>query len=91
MRVAVIGPTGYSGSHVCVELLNRGHEVIGISRSPEKLGKHDKYTPLKLDATTASIAELVDAFKDVDVVVNGFNPPAGPNMYSKSPSTTMVC
>ena len=63
MRVAVIGPTGYSGSHTCVELLNRGYEVSGISRNPEKLGTHHKYKPIRLDVNTASIEQLVEAFK----------------------------
>lgn len=28
MKILVTGGTGYIGSHVCVELLNRGHEVV---------------------------------------------------------------
>ena len=79
MKVAV---TGYGGSPTCVELLNRGHEVIGISRHPEKLGTHEKYRPQPLDVSAASIEDLVEAFKGVDVVVNSFNPPPGPTMYS---------
>jgi UDP-glucose 4-epimerase len=27
MRVLVIGDAGYIGSHICVEILNAGHEV----------------------------------------------------------------
>ena len=88
MRVAVIGPTGYSGSHVCVELLNRGHDVIGISRNPDKLGQHKKYTPLKFDVGTATIEELVKSFEGLDVLINGFNPPGGPTMYKTFIETT---
>lgn len=79
MKVAVIGPTGFTGSHVCVELINRGHEVTGLSRNPEKLGKHSNYHPVKLDASTASIAEIVDTLQGFDALVNAFN---GPNNYS---------
>ena len=86
MRVAVIGPTGYSGSHVCVELLNRGHNVIGFSRNPSKLGKHERYEPVTLDVGSAPIQELVEAFKGMDVLINGYNPPAGPTLYSELPS-----
>lgn len=82
MKVVVIGATGYSGSHVCVELLNRGHEVVGISRSPARLGTHERYKPYPLDVTTASIEEIYEAFEGADVAVNGFNPLPGPSMYS---------
>lgn len=82
MKVAVIGPTGFGGSYTCVELLNRGHEVVGISRNPAKLGKHEKYQPLALDVGVATIEEIVDVFKNVDAVVNSYNPAPGPTMYS---------
>ena len=82
MKVVVVGATGYGGSHVCLELLNRGHEVIGISRNPAKIGTHERYKPHPLDVSAASIGEIVEAFKNVDVVVNSFNPSPGPTMYS---------
>lgn len=84
MRVAVLGPAGFGGSHVCVELLNRGHDVVGISRSPETLGKNEHYRPITLDLLKASVKDLVDILKDVDVLINCYNPPAGPTTYSKS-------
>ena len=31
--IAIVGVTGYVGSHVASEALRRGHEVIGVSRS----------------------------------------------------------
>jgi putative NADH-flavin reductase len=37
MKVALIGATGNVGSRILAELLNRGHEVTGIARHPEKL------------------------------------------------------
>ncbi|KAK1090236.1 hypothetical protein LTR48_008685, partial [Friedmanniomyces endolithicus] len=81
-KVAVLGPAGFGGSYVVNELLSRGsYHVTGISRNPDKIGKHDRYTPLVLDITNASIAELVQAFKSVDVVINAFNPPYGPSVY----------
>lgn len=82
MRVAVLGPAGFGGSHVCAELLNKGHEVTGISRSPEKLGTHDRYISVSVDLQTAPIEELVRTFTGFDAVVNAYNPPAGPNLYS---------
>ncbi|KAK4982483.1 hypothetical protein LTR50_007723 [Elasticomyces elasticus] len=81
MHVAVIGPAGFGGSHVCKELLDRGHSVTGVSRSPEKLGKHERYTPKAVDLGTASIQDVMEAFQGIDVVVNSYNPPGGPTMY----------
>lgn len=33
MRIVLFGPTGMIGSRIAAELSNRGHEVIGVSRS----------------------------------------------------------
>ncbi|KAL1620812.1 hypothetical protein SLS56_009479 [Neofusicoccum ribis] len=74
LRVGVIGPAGFTGSYLCVELIKRGHHVIGMSRSPEKIGAHEKYTPRKVDVDAQSIDELAAAFKDVDVLVNAYGP-----------------
>jgi putative NADH-flavin reductase len=41
MKVALIGASGNVGSRILNELLNRGHEVTGIVRHPEKLRPHD--------------------------------------------------
>jgi putative NADH-flavin reductase len=83
MPVAVLGSTGFSGSHISLELLNRGYTVVGIARNPEKLGKHQHYQPLQLDVAASSIAELVEALKGNDVLINAYN---GPNNYSESSS-----
>jgi putative NADH-flavin reductase len=69
LKIAVLGPAGFGGSYVCVELINRGHHVTGISRSPEKLGSHKLYTPLSVDLQKGTIDELADAFRGHDVVI----------------------
>ncbi|EUC44268.1 hypothetical protein COCMIDRAFT_98655 [Bipolaris oryzae ATCC 44560] len=74
LKVAVIGPAGFGGSYLSVELLNRGHTVIGISRSPAKLGKHERYVPRPVDIDTASIEEIAEKFKDADALVCEFGP-----------------
>lgn len=74
LRVGVIGPAGFGGSYLCVELLNRGHTVVGISRSPEKLGKHEKYIPRSLNIDDISISDLAKSFNDVDVLVSMYGP-----------------
>ena len=42
MKVALIGASGNVGSRILTELLNRGHEVTGIVRHPEKLQRHER-------------------------------------------------
>lgn len=82
MLVAVIGAAGFGGSHICRELITRGHAVKGISRSPETLGTHANYSAVSIDLGKASTEELVAAFKGVDALVNAYNPPMGPAVYS---------
>ncbi|KAF2502667.1 hypothetical protein BU16DRAFT_448877 [Lophium mytilinum] len=74
LNIGVIGPAGFGGSYLCVELLNRGHKIVGISRSPSKLGKHPSYEPRSIDIANASIHELAEAFKNLDVLVNEYGP-----------------
>ncbi|KKY14272.1 putative nad-dependent epimerase dehydratase [Diplodia seriata] len=74
LRVGVIGPAGFTGSHLCVELLRRGHGVVGLSRSPDKIGTHPHYTPTPLDVSTDDISTLAAAFRGLDVLVNAYGP-----------------
>ncbi|KAH7133877.1 hypothetical protein EDB81DRAFT_904259 [Dactylonectria macrodidyma] len=74
LRVGVIGPAGFGGSYLCVELINRGHHVVGLSRSPEKLGSHAYYEPRPVDIDNNTEAELAEAFRDVDVIVSEYGP-----------------
>ena len=88
LRVGIIGPAGFGGSYLAVELLNRGHTVIGISRNPEKLGKHERYIPRSIDIDNVSISELAKAFDGMDVLVSEYGPHtqgAGALQYSEFP------
>ncbi|KAM0417313.1 hypothetical protein ACHAPT_012694 [Fusarium lateritium] len=74
LRIGVIGPAGFGGSYLCVELIKRGHHVVGLSRSPEKLGSHARYEPRSIDLDNNSEAELAAALHDLDVVVSQYGP-----------------
>jgi putative NADH-flavin reductase len=50
MKIALIGATGNVGSRILTELLNRGHEVTGIARHPEKLPPKANLTAKRGDA-----------------------------------------
>lgn len=45
MKVAIIGATGYAGSAILKEALERDQEVTAIVRHPEKLKTHPKLRP----------------------------------------------
>lgn len=74
LKIGVIGPAGFGGSYLCVELINRGHTIIGFSRRPETLGKHDAYVPYSIDIEKCPSKQLIDAFNGLDVLVNEYGP-----------------
>lgn len=83
MRVAVLGPTGLGGSYTAKELIDRGHDVTGLSRNPDKLGSHQRYKPEVLDLVDANVADIANALGGFDCVVNAFNPPPADGLYSE--------
>ena len=74
LTVGVIGPSGFGGSYLCVELLTRGHTVVGLSRHPQKLGSHERYIPRPVDIDTLSYPDLATHFSDIDVLVSEYGP-----------------
>jgi uncharacterized protein len=49
MKIALIGATGNVGSRVLKEALQRGHQVTGIVRHPDKLPTHKNLKSIKAD------------------------------------------
>ncbi|MBD2838568.1 NAD(P)-dependent oxidoreductase [Pseudomonas sp. JM0905a] len=72
MKIALIGATGFVGSAVLSEALQRGHQVTAIVRHPEKLPRHTSLTAVKGDAYDA--AAIAQAVTGHDAVVHAFNP-----------------
>lgn len=81
MKIALIGATGFVGTHLLEEALQRGHEVTVIVRDPSKIGNpSEKLTVVKGDIK--HVAELAAQLKGNDVVVSAFNPGwTNPNIY----------
>ena len=52
MNVALLGATGFVGSALLKEALDRGYEVTAIVRHPEKLEKREDLTAKAGDVTT---------------------------------------
>jgi putative NADH-flavin reductase len=81
MNIAIIGATGFVGSAVLNEALNRGYEVTAIARDTSKITvKSERLTLVTADVyDTEALAKVL---KGHDAVVNTFN--AGwtnPNLY----------
>jgi putative NADH-flavin reductase len=89
MNVALIGATGFVGSALLQEALNRGHEVTAIVRHPEKLKAHPKLHPQKGDAYSEDdVARLV---ANHDAVISAFNPGwSNPDIYNQQVKGTQA-
>ncbi|WP_224333948.1 complex I NDUFA9 subunit family protein [Haloprofundus halobius] len=68
MNVLVVGGTGFVGTHLAAELLDRGHEVTVLSRSPEDDDLPSGVETARGDVTAYDSIE--GAFEGKDVVVN---------------------
>jgi uncharacterized protein YbjT (DUF2867 family) len=62
MRVAVFGASGFIGRRLCVALADDGHEVLALTRHPDKYSGAGK--PVRADVTEAG--SLGPALKDAD-------------------------
>ncbi|TWC31714.1 hypothetical protein FBY03_11950 [Pseudomonas sp. SJZ079] len=72
MKIALIGASGFVGSAVLQEALNRGHQVTAIVRNPQKLPPHAALTAVAADAYDAEA--LSGQLTDHDAVIHAFNP-----------------
>ena len=72
MKIVIIGASGFVGSRILSEALNRGHDVTAIVTDPGKLPAAPKLRALKGNATDpASLAPLLAGH---DLVISAFNP-----------------
>lgn len=83
MKVALIGASGFAGSHILQELLSRGHQVTAIVRHPEKVGiSSPLLTTVKGDVF--NIKELAALLKGHEAVISAYNPGwTNPNIYQE--------
>jgi putative NADH-flavin reductase len=79
MKIAIIGATGFVGSKLVNEALNRGLEVTAIARKIENITV-ENVSKVSVDVNNANA--LSEVLKNQDVVISAFN--AGwtnPNLY----------
>ncbi len=84
MKVALIGATGFVGSPILTELLQRGHRVTALVRHTEKLPKHANLTATQVDVLNRDA--LAKALAGHDGVIDAFNPQRGsvaPDIFEK--------
>jgi len=72
MEIALIGATGFIGSALLQEALNRGHQVTAIVRHPEKLPQHPNLTAQKGDVTNET--EITMLVAGHDAVISAYKP-----------------
>lgn len=70
-RIVVLGGTGYAGRHIVAEAVNRGHEVIAVSRStPSDAVQGASY----VQGSALEKGSLASAFDGADAVVSALSP-----------------
>lgn len=72
MKIALIGATGFVGTAVLAELLQRDHQVTALVRNPAKLAAQPMLSAQVLDASDA--VAVAAAVKGHDAVISAFNP-----------------
>ncbi len=72
MKIALIGATGFVGSALLEELLQRGHQVTVLARSPGKLAVRPGLTVVQTDAQQAE--QVSRAVAGHEAVLSAYNP-----------------
>jgi len=71
MKLAIIGASGFVGSAVLAEALERGHRVTAIVRNPDKLAAHPGLTALKGDVN--DVAATTGQLRGHDALISAFH------------------
>lgn len=71
MKLLVTGANGFLAQHVCLYLLNKGHQVLGISRGPARLPFVDRMEYVSLDLSDAeAVKNLAPAMGKPDAILH---------------------
>lgn len=72
MKIALIGATGYVGSALFTELLDRNYQVKALVLDPSTINARDNLEIVQIDVMHED--SLVSVLEDVDIIVSAFNP-----------------
>lgn len=83
-KVVLIGASGFVGSAILNEALNREFEVTAVARHPERIEiSHGNLKVKKADVS--SLEEVYEVCKGADAVISAFNPGwNNPNIYEET-------
>lgn len=82
MKIVLIGATGFVGSAIRDEALDRGHEVTAVVRNAGALPEHPSLSAISVDVYDA--ADVARAVRGHDAIISAFSPGlSDPNLYSK--------
>jgi uncharacterized protein len=73
VKIAMIGATGFVGSHILEEALSRGHEVTAMVRHPEKVASRPGLEVVPGDVFDPD--RLATLLAGHDAVVSAYSPP----------------
>ena len=82
MKVALIGASGFVGTAILNELVQRDHQVTAIVRHPEKVKQAKEITVIKANVLNEN--EVAEAVKGHDIVISAYNSGwTNPNLYNE--------
>lgn len=86
-KVVLIGASGFVGSALLNEALNRGIQITAVVRNPEKI----KISNANLQVIKADVSDVnvvAEIAKDADAVISAFNPGwTNPDIYEETLKT----
>ena len=71
MKIELIGATGFVGSHLLNEALDRGHEVTAIVRRPDRLPVHARLVAVQADVH--DVDKLAEALAGHTAIISAFS------------------
>jgi uncharacterized protein len=83
-KIVLIGASGFVGSAILNEALNRGHQVTAVVRNPDKIStKHANLTITKGDVSSVEVVKVLS--EGADAVISAYNPGwTNPDIYEET-------
>jgi Putative NADH-flavin reductase len=83
-KIVLIGASGFVGSAILNEALNRGFEITAVVRHPEKIKINNENLKV-VQADVSSLEEVCRVSKGADAVISAFNPGwSNPDLYDET-------
>ena len=80
-NIVLIGASGFVGSALLKEALNRGYAVKAVVRNPEKVKVENKHLQL-IKADVTDVKKLAEIVKGADAIISAYNPGwSNPSIY----------